>query len=84
MAEELFTKLAYIAMENYVITRERYGQFSLETVVFFLICLFQCAIEVDANFLILQSYYCYPLRLFISKMNTFEIQNAVYLDSQER
>lgn len=33
VTEELFTKLAYIAMENYVITRERYGQLSLETVV---------------------------------------------------
>lgn len=31
--DELFTKLAYIAMENYVITRERFGQFSLEVVV---------------------------------------------------
>lgn len=33
MSDELFTKLAYIAMENYVVTRERYGQLSLETVV---------------------------------------------------
>lgn len=31
--EELFSKLAYIAMENYVITRERFGQLSLETVI---------------------------------------------------
>lgn len=31
--EELFTKLAYIAMENYVITRERFGSFSLEVVM---------------------------------------------------
>lgn len=29
----MFTKLAYIAMENYVITRERFGQFSLEVIM---------------------------------------------------
>lgn len=31
--EDMFTKLAYIAMENYVITRERFGLFSLEVVM---------------------------------------------------
>lgn len=31
--DDMFTKLAYIAMENYVITRERFGQFSLEVIM---------------------------------------------------
>lgn len=29
----MFTRLAYIAMENYVITRERFGQYSLEVIM---------------------------------------------------